>query len=218
MKSQFFEKFNHDAEADFYDEDVKNESDPIRAGYPQMLSWIANKSNLSCAKRVLDLGAGTGNLSLLLDGYEELVCVDISAKMLEISENKLSSLEKIKFINEDLLGYFDISGNPFDSIVSSYAIHHLTEAEKLLLFRKLYHSLNPGGIAILGDLMFENQTAAAALLENFLSKGNENLIENIKDEFFWDIEGSVFELEKIGFETEIQRFSELSWAIFLTQK
>ena len=33
MRSLYADKFNHDADAAGYDADVRNESDPIRAGY-----------------------------------------------------------------------------------------------------------------------------------------------------------------------------------------
>ncbi len=214
MRSQNVEKFNHDEEAHEYDQDIENESDPIRTGYHDLLSWVATKSNESHPKRVLDLGVGTGNLSLLLHGFDELVCVDTSSKMIEIAQNKIGKSDQVQFKKADLLEYFNEENRLFDSIVSTYAIHHLTESEKDFLFSELYQSLTIGGIVVVGDLMFKNQEEESKIFKQYRLQGNENLIDDIKDEYFWYLDSSVDFLKKIGFETFIQQFSDLSWGVY----
>jgi cyclopropane fatty-acyl-phospholipid synthase-like methyltransferase len=55
--------FNHDAEAARYDNDVRNEADPIRTGYQDVLRWVVQQAHITPSSRVLELGSGTGNLS-----------------------------------------------------------------------------------------------------------------------------------------------------------
>jgi putative AdoMet-dependent methyltransferase len=152
MKSQHGDFFNHDVIAHEYDEDVLNEADPIRAGYDVVLDWVSGHPGVVEARHILDLGSGTGNLSLRLGGFKKLVCVDISAKMHALARQKLSNLSAVEFVQSDLLAYFDDS-LMFDAIISTYAIHHLTEDEKRLLFQKVYDSLAMEGTAVFGDLM-----------------------------------------------------------------
>ncbi len=217
MKSQHVEQFNHDADAESYDEDVKNEQDPIRTGYQKLLNWVAKTSNQQNPQRVLELGTGTGNLSRLLKGYQKLICVDASAQMLEQAKKKLKSRSKIQFHQGDLLEYFDQSAGSFDAVVSTYAIHHLLETEKKQLFQKMATTLNDDGFAVFGDLMFQNPATEAELLSKFREAEQVELLEDIRDEFFWYIDTSLDMLQEIGFEVTVQRFSELSWGLLVTR-
>jgi ubiquinone/menaquinone biosynthesis C-methylase UbiE len=54
----------------------------------------------------LDLGSGTGNLSLLLKQFKGLFWVDILKEMFQIAQNKLSSYNNITWDKEDILEYF----------------------------------------------------------------------------------------------------------------
>jgi len=42
-----------------------------------------------------------------------------------------------RFIKADILEVFDYESGSFDSVISTYAIHHLTDEEKRLLFGKV---------------------------------------------------------------------------------
>ncbi len=66
MRSRFADTFNHDADAPGYDKDVSNEVDPIRAGYTALLDWTARSARIDQRHDVLELGAGTGNLTRLM--------------------------------------------------------------------------------------------------------------------------------------------------------
>jgi len=211
--SQFADKFNHDEDALKYDDNVLDETDPIRAGYDELLNWAAAVAATGDSSVVLDLGSGTGNLSLRLKRYRELVCVDISKEMLQIAQNKLSSRDNIMWIEEDILEFLCKSRKTFDVIVSTYAIHHLTEAEKELLFKDIERSLNPKGKAVFGDLMFENEKKKELFIENCFHSGRKNLIEEIEDEFFWNVESTTKILQGLGFQVISKQFSELSWGI-----
>ncbi len=61
MRSQHVDEFNHDPWADNYDRNVRNEADPIRAGYVETLAWTVAQAAITPSDVVVDLGAGTGN-------------------------------------------------------------------------------------------------------------------------------------------------------------
>jgi putative AdoMet-dependent methyltransferase len=112
-----------------------------------------------------------------------------------------------------MLAFFDKLENKFDAVVSTYTIHHLTEAEKQQLFEKIESSLEPGGLAVFGDLMFENQNKRDAYLEQCRRSGQAELADDIEDEFFWNVELALKGLQALGLEVETRQFSALSWGI-----
>ena len=216
MRSRHVERFNHDGDAAGYDRDVLDESDPIRAGYGALLDWVAESARAGSGLRVLDLGSGTGNLSLRLLGDVELVCVDVSREMTRIARKKLpgpAARRRVEFAEADLLEYFDRPGPDFDAVVSSYAVHHLCEDEKALLFKRVAERLLPGGRAVFGDLMFENEAARREILGRYRSSGRGELAGDIEAEFFWDVARAAGALRGLGLHVEAKRFSELSWGI-----
>lgn len=214
MRSEFVEKFNHDKDAVDYDIDVLNEIDPIRTGYDALRDWVSAQANAIPDRAILDLGAGTGNLTRRLCNHKKVTCVDVSEQMTEIGKTKLSLSNNIEWVQADLLEYFDQPTVPFDAIISTYAVHHLTELEKKQLFKYSYESLASDGIAVFGDLMFENAVERKRMLDEYRNNNQGELADDIEDEFFWDIENTVSALSRSGFHNiTTQRFSDLSWGI-----
>ena len=104
-------------------------------------------------RRFLDLGAGDGVLSaVLLARYPaaEPVLVDFSSPMLAAAGERLSPLaSQSAFVNADLVTpawrEAVAAYAPFDAIVSSFAIHHLEDERKRVLYGELLDLLAPGG-------------------------------------------------------------------------
>ncbi|MEK6706316.1 MAG: class I SAM-dependent methyltransferase [Bdellovibrionota bacterium] len=215
MKSKNMERFNHDPDASRYDEDVLNEDNPIRAGYEDLLTWIAIEANEQKARRILDLGIGTGNLSTKINAVE-IVGVDTSKKMMDMAAVKLTS-KKFDLIQADLLEFFNEDRGSFDCIVSSYAIHHLEPNEREELFQLIWNTLRPGGIALFGDLMFESLNERRKILAAYRSSGQSGLVDDIEDEFFWDLESDTRALKACGFDVKTKKFSDLSWGVLATR-
>lgn len=213
MRSEFADKFNHDEDAPTYDVDVRDASDPMRAGYCAVLDWVVERAQLSPDARVLDLGVGTGNLSQRLPCFGQLVCVDISQAMMDQAGRKLGPSEDVTWITADLLEYFDRPTTSFDAVLSTYAVHHLTEGEKAQLFERLRSRLNPRGRAVFGDLMFPDDRVRRESLAQYRASGRSELADDIEDEFFWNVETAVKALEQLDFTVRTKRFSELSWGI-----
>jgi len=115
-------------------------------------------NNLTCnidSPRILDLGCGTGNLSLaILDRYPqaEIHIVDISSQMVDLCKHKLASKsDRIYCYTKNFLELsYDTSF--FDCIVSQITIHHLDTQSKKQLFSCVYNWLKPGGLFSYSDI------------------------------------------------------------------
>jgi putative AdoMet-dependent methyltransferase len=213
MPSAHGQGFNHDEEASGYDNDVRNERDPIRAAYHDVLGWVISQAHIDSSSRVLELGSGTGNLSCLIHQCGELVCVDLSEQMEAIAHSKSGHIPNRRFIKADILDVFDHGCASFSSVISTYAVHHLTDSEKRLLFSKVFTSLVPGGRAVFGDLMLQNQEEQQPKIQEYLAKGDAKTAQAIEEEFFWSIDTAKADLIELGFQVATKRFSDLSWGV-----
>ncbi|REJ74874.1 MAG: class I SAM-dependent methyltransferase [Acidobacteria bacterium] len=220
-RSEHVDRFNHDEDAADYDADVRNESDPIRAGYTALLDWVAERAQVTPSSTVLELGSGTGNLTRLLPPGRRIVCVDVSAEMTRLAAAKLAGRSEIEFLQADVLEALShpaVHATAFDAIVSTYTLHHLTEAEKRTFTAAALERLAPGGRLVVGDLMCEDEAAQRHILDAYRAEGRGELADEIEDEFFWDLAGARAQLDKVvasgGCASyAVRRFSELSWGL-----
>ena len=98
--------------------------------------------------RVLDLGCGDGRLaSIVLDAYPEsrAVCVDMSTTMLAAAADRFGGDKRVTLQRHDLDDPLRVDG-PFDAIVSSFAIHHVSDQRKHALYGEVVELLTPGGV------------------------------------------------------------------------
>ncbi len=102
--------------------------------------------------RVVDLGAGTGLLSLLLAAAfpnATLVLIDVSAEMLERARERFAAApQRFELCVGDLAS---VELPPCDVAISALAIHHLEDGQKAGLFQRVSDALQPGGIFINAD-------------------------------------------------------------------
>ncbi|TML15131.1 MAG: class I SAM-dependent methyltransferase [Actinobacteria bacterium] len=105
--------------------------------------------------RILDLGCGDGRLaSLVLEAYPEssALCVDMSTTMLEAAAARFGSDDRVTLLRHDLDDPFAGEGS-FDAVVSSFAIHHVSDARKQDLYSEIAALLTPGGVFCNLDLV-----------------------------------------------------------------
>lgn len=107
--------------------------------------------------RILDIGCGTGSLSLnLLESFPktEIFCVDIDPTMLWMTETiKRKYNNRVHILEHDLRDsswIVDISF-PFDAVVSATALHWLNKDQLCSLYQQINQLLCPGGIFLNAD-------------------------------------------------------------------
>ncbi|MCC5627354.1 methyltransferase domain-containing protein [Nostoc sphaeroides CHAB 2801] len=123
--------------------------------YDEMLEVIT-RCVPSTSRRILELGCGTGELSLkILNRFPDaqVIALDYSPRMLQFAQDKITGAGYQKHWTGTQADFgdwadnpekFDI-GNKFDSCVSSLAIHHLQDEMKLKLFGRIAASLTQDG-------------------------------------------------------------------------
>ena len=105
---------------------------------------------------VVDLGAGTGLLTLALaPRVEELTAVDISERMLERLDDKAAadSVTNLEPLVADLRR-LPLEDECATLVVSNYAFHHLDDPGKELALAEARRILRPGGRLVICDMMF----------------------------------------------------------------
>lgn len=123
--------------------------------YDEMLEVIT-RFLPSTSRRVLELGCGTGELSLkILNRYPDaqVIALDYSPRMLQFAEDKITAAGYQQRWTGIQADFGDWANNPqeveingeFDACVSSLAIHHLQDEMKLKLFQRIAASLNEDG-------------------------------------------------------------------------
>lgn len=99
------------------------------------------------AGRILDLGAGGGRLVRIVRAAHpaaRFVGLDFSPPMLEILREQFSGDPNFSIVAHDMAKPLPPLGL-FDCVVSSFAIHHLTDERKRALYGEIYGLLAPGG-------------------------------------------------------------------------
>lgn len=135
--------------------------------YPEMIQTLVDAIPFSGPEslRVIDLGCGTGTVAAqILEAFPnaQVTCIDIAENMIAIARTKLAAYPLVNYAVADF-NEFEFSGK-HDVIVSSLALHHLpTDENKKRLYRRIYDSLDSGGIFYNADVVLGSNEFLKAL-------------------------------------------------------
>jgi tRNA (cmo5U34)-methyltransferase len=99
--------------------------------------------------RVLDIGSGDGRLLALVKLAHpnvDAVALDFSPTMIERLRSRFAKDPSVEVIVHDLDNPLPTSLGTFDAVVSSFAIHHVTDERKRSLYEEVYALLKAGGV------------------------------------------------------------------------
>lgn len=189
--------------------------------------------NLANSKKenpnILDLGAGTGLLTkYLFEKYQkaEFTLIDISEEMLKVAKSRFKTHDNLKYVAADYCEY-DFNDS-FDIIVSSLSIHHLEDEYKKKLYKKVYDSLNNGGIFLNADQVIgPTPNIDKSYQENWIRKINKNnftgpekdtAIERMEFDKPATLENNLKWLKNCGFEDVDVYYKYYNFVIFYAKK
>ena len=113
-------------------------------------SWIWQSISKYVGDRVLEVGAGIGNMTRVMYGRELIVATDVELPYLHILRNRFSRNPTIKVAKLDLNSDADCSAlkeHGFDTVVCLNVLEHIEDDRGAL--RRLYDLLVPGGNLLL---------------------------------------------------------------------
>ena len=142
--------YNWDARVDAWEEVAATETLGV------LRDRIAREAAPRRSDRVLDLGAGTGLVTLALAPVAaDVTALDISRHMLERLDAHAAAacIPNIDLVAGDMRS-LPFDDETFDVVVSNYAFHHLDDPGKELSLSEARRVLVPGGRLVVCDMMF----------------------------------------------------------------
>lgn len=117
-------------------------------GADRVRAKLLDAAHVQPGEQVLDLGCGTGAVSLLLAKRQpqaRIVGLDPDASALARAEQKARAAGAAIEFQKGYAGRAPYPAHSFDHVVSSLMIHHLTSEQKQAAFRDVKRLLRPGG-------------------------------------------------------------------------
>ncbi|HSM25527.1 MAG TPA: class I SAM-dependent methyltransferase [Anaerolineaceae bacterium] len=184
--------------AEHYDSEVAAESGFPFLGYSAVMKAIIEQANPQPGLKVLDVGCGTGNLSV---AYVRHGCqvwgTDFSEQMIAKARQKSS---EVQFAVADLREPLPDDFPPFDLIVSAYVFHHFPIEEKIKLLERYKNKyLNKNGKIVIGDIMFPSQSDRKAVAQQYADSWD--------DEYYWILDQDLPLIEAAGLEVKAKQIS-----------
>lgn len=158
-------------------------------GFRHLQAVIITLADLQPGDRVLDIGAGTGLLTLAAAG--QVACVtalDISPAMCRHLEDKLKrrSIDNVEVLAGSAIE-LPLANGSVDVILSNYCFHHLRDPDKRRALSEAVRVLRPGGRFVAGDMMFQiglkqarDRAAIARFAGQMLRRGPAGLMRVFK--------------------------------------
>lgn len=191
--------------------------------YDPLLEWgmreetfkrrLIQRAEIRSGQHVLDLGCGTGTLTLMLKQAipgTDVTGLDGDPEVLAIARAKSGQAHvKIKW-DEGLAYELPYPDNSFDGVLSSLVVHHLTGEDKVRAFREVRRVLRPAGGFHIVDFgqPFSPLTNLQAVIMKNLEHAADNFAGRIKPM-----------LQEAGFESvnEAEKFNTIFGPVWFYQ-
>ncbi|RDW20432.1 MerR family transcriptional regulator [Oceanobacillus chungangensis] len=217
IRKNWQDKWDFDSWAADFDHYIKRDGHTfnVHQDYDEALNRVINTIELASGETCVDIGTGTGNLGAkLLSKGVHVIGIDQSEQMLMVCKEKHPAIETRK-------GHFlalPLMDNQVDGIISSYALHHLTDNEKLLALEEMTRVLKSNGQICIADLMFVNKEHRQQMMETYRREGNTEAIYSIEDEYYGDRSKLVDWLMQHDYIVETYQFNNILSMIYAKKK
>ena len=145
-------------------------------------SALVRQANIREQHQILDIGCGTGTLTLLtkqMHPQSQIFGIDGDSTILEIAKRKSMSTS-IQF-DSGMCYALPYSDNSFDRVISSLLFHHLTTDNKRKTLKEIFRILKPSGEVHIADWgKAQDPIMRAAFLLIQMLDGFKTTSDNIK--------------------------------------
>ena len=193
--------------AEFYEDTVSGNDIEYKAvfeNYDKILQTVASKSKGT----VLEFGVGTGNLTEKLISLGRVVYGVEPSKVMREKTN--ARFKDLQLYDGDFITFPEMPGK-VDSIVSTYAFHHLTDEEKDAALKKYSTFLDAGGKIVFADTAFINEEHREERHRIVKEQGYANLLADLKREYYTTLEILKKLFKKNGFQVTFEKMNSYVW-------
>ena len=117
--------------------------------YQDLLKCIVKKMDLQPGMKILDLGAGTGNLQYYLPAGVTLVSIDNSEEALNRLRKKFPEAGTVR---QSILDPLPFGDHTFDRLVANNVLYTLEEEAWYVVLREAKRVCKPGGLIVVSNL------------------------------------------------------------------
>ncbi len=118
--------------------------------YQDTLDTITNVADIQKGDHILDLGSGTGNLSVKMTERGAIVTgFDLSVTGINIHKHKQSS---VRIVLGDISTRLPFDDNSFDKICSNNVIYTLEPKLRQSIYNELFRIVKPGGCVVISNI------------------------------------------------------------------
>jgi putative AdoMet-dependent methyltransferase len=212
-RSNWVDRWNFNQLAADYDRMVTESREGFNPheGYERVLDAVVEMVAPQPGETGLDAGTGTGNLARRLrERGATISAFDQSPEMLKRCRQKNPGVEA----KLGTFFAFPFLDSRFDFVATSYALHHLTDEQKVLALAECRRVLKPEGRLAIADLMFLDADHRAKHLEELRQSGQTDAIERIEYGYYADRSRLLAALEELGFHPEAKQLTTYVHLVF----
>jgi ubiquinone/menaquinone biosynthesis C-methylase UbiE len=160
------------------------------AGFLALRDLVLELARLASGERVLDVGAGTGLLTVSAAPHvAHIAAVDVSPAMCrhlkqELDRHAIDNAVVLHGTATDL----PLDDAAVDVVVSNYCFHHLHDADKRRALAEIRRVLRPGGRLVFADVMFRlsvvssrDRAVIVLLVRRIAARGPAGLLRLLKN-------------------------------------
>jgi ubiquinone/menaquinone biosynthesis C-methylase UbiE len=162
------------------------------AGFQELRDMILDRAGPTADDRALDVGAGTGLLTLpLASRVAHVWAIDISDAMVAHLRSLAAGrgLANLHPLVASATGV-PLEPGSVDLVVSNYCFHHLGNDDKRRSLAEAFRVLAPGGRMVFGDMMFglrlgdrRDRRVIASVLSSMARRGPAGLVRIARNAF-----------------------------------
>ena len=158
---------------------------------------IIEMARIKPGDTVLDLGCGSGNLTLTAQNYTgrsgSVYGIDGSPEMIDVARQKAQQSGSSAIFEIGLIENLRFPDSTFDVVISRLVMHHLPEDLKRRGLAEALRVLKPGGLLFVADFKMPSNPLLAHLSSRLFGHGQmlqsnpESIVSIVKETGFRDV-------------------------------